>query len=139
MWHSLETYGLSQPCIIYTDTTADKNFLETAFPSLQDGVRPITKHGNLETLELPSHVQVHIQKSTTQIESTILLLIDLMPDEEDSVLVVGLDSEWSVDLDAQCLGHNDRHQTAIVQLAYDNKVWIFQVGYCITYGVLRSV
>ncbi|PBK82414.1 hypothetical protein ARMGADRAFT_1090461 [Armillaria gallica] len=107
---------------------ADKNFLETAFPSLRDDVRPITEHGDLETLELSSHVQVHVQKSMTQIESTILSLIDLMPNEEDSVLVVGLDSEWSVDLDAQHLGHNDCYQTVIVQLAYDNKIRIFQLS-----------
>ncbi len=134
MCHSLETYGLAQPHIIFTDTMADKNFLESTFPSLYDGVRPITEHGDLETLELPSDVQVHVQKSTTQIESTILSLIDLMPDVEDSVMVVGLDLEWSVDLDARHLGHNDHHQTAIVQIAYNNKIWIFQVRYLIVYN-----
>ncbi|PBL00705.1 hypothetical protein ARMGADRAFT_1024617 [Armillaria gallica] len=74
-----------------------------------------------------SQIQVHVQKSTTQIELTILSLIVSMPNEEDSVMVVGLDSEWSVDLDAQHLSQNDHCQTAIIQLAYDNKIWIFQL------------
>ncbi len=68
-----------------------------------------------------------MQKSTTQIESTILLFIASIPEEEESVLAVGLDSEWSVDLDARHLGHDNYHQTAIVQIAYNNSIWIFQV------------
>ncbi|KAK0246140.1 hypothetical protein EDD85DRAFT_944545 [Armillaria nabsnona] len=51
-----------------------------------------------------------------------------MPEKEESVLVVGLDSEWSVDPDAQHLGHNDCRQTAIVQIAYNNNIWIFQLN-----------
>ncbi|PBK95300.1 hypothetical protein ARMGADRAFT_795222 [Armillaria gallica] len=128
MRHSLETYGLTQPRIIFTDFMGDKNFLEEAFPSLRAGIRPITQHGDLETMELPSHVKVVVQKSTLQIEATVLSLIASMPDDEESVLVIGLDSEWSVDLDARRLGLNDRRQTAIVQLAYKDTIWIFQLN-----------
>ncbi|KAK0222338.1 hypothetical protein IW262DRAFT_1448324 [Armillaria fumosa] len=58
--------------------------------------QPITRHGDLGTMELPSQVKVVVQKSTSQIEATVLLLIASMPENEESVLVVGLDSEWSL-------------------------------------------
>ncbi|KAK0477552.1 hypothetical protein IW261DRAFT_1632885 [Armillaria novae-zelandiae] len=54
-------------------------------------------------MELPSQVKVVVQKSTSQIEATVLSLITSMPENEESVLV-----------------------TAIVQLAYKDTIWIFQ-------------
>ena len=42
--------------------------------------------------------------------------------------VVGLDTEWDVDLSAQRQGVPDRWKTAIMQIAYGNEVWIFQVS-----------
>ncbi|KAK0496169.1 hypothetical protein EDD18DRAFT_1106046 [Armillaria luteobubalina] len=117
-----------KPCIIFTDFIGDKKFLEESFPSLRAGIRPITQHGDLEMMELPSQVKIVVQKSTSQIEAMVLSLITSMPDDEESVLIVGLDSEWSVDLDARRLGLNDCRQTAIVQLAYKDTIWIFQIA-----------
>ncbi|SJL12112.1 uncharacterized protein ARMOST_15533 [Armillaria ostoyae] len=131
-------YGLTQPHIIFTDFMGDKKFLKEAFPSLRAGIRPITQHGDLEMMEFPLHVKVVIQKSTSQIEATVLSLITSMPDNKESVLVVGLDSEWSVDLDARHLGLNDRRQTAIVQLAYKDMIWIFQLNNHIRSGHFPS-
>ncbi|KAK0462161.1 ribonuclease H-like domain-containing protein [Armillaria novae-zelandiae] len=56
-------------------------------------------------MELPSQVKVVVQKSTSQIEATVLSLITSMPENEESVLV-----------------------TAIVQLAYKDTIWIFQLN-----------
>ncbi|KAK0500418.1 hypothetical protein EDD18DRAFT_1438914 [Armillaria luteobubalina] len=108
MRHSLEMYGLIQPHIIFTDFMGDKKFLEELFPSLRAGIRPITQHGDLEMMELPLQVKIVVQKSTSQIEATVLSLIASMPDDKESVLIVGLDSEWS--------------------LAYKDTIWIFQLN-----------
>lgn len=127
MHDSIQTYGLPMPQIIFTDNMADKQMLERHFESLKDGVRPFTKHDNLPLLEIPSTVDITLCKSTSQIQSAILTLIDSLSDEDDSTLVVGLDSEWDVDIDARRQGLPDRRQTAILQIAHEDHIWIFQV------------
>ena len=46
--------------------------------------------------------------------------------------MVGLDTDWDVDLNSRREGVPDRRRTAIMQLAYNNDIWIFQVSiFCI--------
>jgi len=57
--------------------------------------------------------------------------VDLLSNNDGESLVVGLDTEWDVDLNSR-QGVPDRRRTAIMQLAYNNDVWIFQVSnFCI--------
>ena len=57
--------------------------------------------------------------------------MDLLSNNDGESLVVGLDTEWDVDLNSR-QGVPDRRRTAIMQLAYNNDIWIFQVSkFCI--------
>ena len=58
----------------------------------------------------------------------ILSLVDLLSNDDGESLVVGLDTEWDVDLNSRREGVPDHRRTAIMQLAYNNNVWIFQVS-----------
>ncbi|KAF9000804.1 hypothetical protein BDZ89DRAFT_1170255 [Hymenopellis radicata] len=127
MRKSLEKYGLLAPECAFTDNIADKTFLEVAFPSLRAGVVPLTSDGNLDVLVLPAHVDILVQKSLTQFETTILSLIDTLSENEQDQIVIGLDTEWSVDIHARRQGVPDRRQTATVQIAVNDTVWILQL------------
>jgi hypothetical protein len=60
--------------------------------------------------------------------------VDLLSNDDGESLVVGLDTEWDVDLNSRREGVPDRRRTGIMQLAYNNNVWIFQVSkICIYY------
>ncbi|KAF6742765.1 hypothetical protein DFP72DRAFT_1104354 [Ephemerocybe angulata] len=126
MKKSIETYGLEQPRIIFTDNMADKQMLEDHFPSLKDGVRPVGSR-RLEPLRIPPDVQVSICSSAFEITTAILGLVELLGEEPGATLAVGLDTEWNVDLDARRSGVPDRRTTAIMQLAHGKHIWIFQL------------
>ncbi|KAF8894864.1 hypothetical protein CPB85DRAFT_1257404 [Mucidula mucida] len=123
---SFETYGLTPPQCVFTDNMADKSFLEEAFPSLREGVTAIAPHDELEVLSIPDDVRILVQTSLTQIETTILTLVDSLPDDETSQLIIGLNTEWNVDLDARQRGVPDQRQTATMQIASNDTVWILQ-------------
>lgn len=103
---SAETYGLEQPQIFYTDNMADKSMLEKHFPSLRNSIQPITKHGSLPLFRLPSDVEIKVTKHAGEMQDIVFTLLDgLGPGEK---LVIGLDTEWNVDLNAHCAGVPDR-------------------------------
>ena len=132
MNHSIHLYGLDPPCVIFTDNLADKPMLERHFPSLRQGVHPVNTHGDLPLLQLPSGCVPKLCQTSTQINSAILSLVDLLSNNDGESLVVGLDTEWDVDLNSRQEGVPDRRRTAIMQLAYNNDIWIFQVSiFCI--------
>ena len=128
MNHSIKLFGLEPPRIIFTDNLADKPMLERHFPSLKDGVRPVNSLGDLPVLKLPSGCIPKVFQTATQINSAILSIIDTFSNIDGDTLVVGLDTEWDVDLSARRQGVPDRRKTAIMQIAYGNEVWIFQVS-----------
>ena len=128
MNHSIHLFGLDPPCVIFTDNLADKPMLERHFPSLKEGVRPVNTHGDLPLLQLPFGCVPKLCRTSTQINSVILSLVDLLSNDDGESLVVGLDTEWDVDLNSRREGVPDRRRTAIMQLAYNNNVWIFQVS-----------
>lgn len=107
MHESLDLYGLRQPCIVFTDTMADKAFLKSTFPSLKEGVTLVSSYDGLEPLSIPSTVQIQIKTSLLQIEATILSLVDTFSDDKTMELFIGLDTEWSVDLYACQHGLDD--------------------------------
>ena len=108
MNHSIKLFGLEPPCIIFTDNLADKPMLERHFPSLKDGVRPVNSLGDPPILQLPSGCIPKVFQTATQINSAILSIIDTFSNIDGDTLVVGLDTEWDVDLSAQRQGVPDR-------------------------------
>jgi hypothetical protein len=128
MNHSIYLFGLEPPRVIFTDNLADKPMLERHFPSLREGIHPVNTYGDLPLLQLPSGCVPKLCRTSTQINSAILSLVDLLSNDDGESLVVGLDTEWDVDLNSRREGVPDCHRTGIMQLAYNNNVWIFQVS-----------
>jgi hypothetical protein len=129
---SLNTYGLEHPSVFFTDALSDQPMLERHFPSLTKDVIPISDTGDLPSFVVPVDVHVSVHRTATEIGDIIGTLIDQLPDGED--LIVGLDAEWNVDLEARRRGIPDPKRVAILQLAHGKRVWIFQVikiVYCV--------
>ena len=123
--NSLMLYGHPQPSIIYTDNISDKKFLEDCFPSLRQGVTPVEKYGHLEELVIPSSTPILVKNNPNAINDAMRTILDDIPQDQGSI-VIGFDSEWNVDVSAQ--GRITRHgRTAIIQIAYENRIYILQV------------
>jgi hypothetical protein len=126
MSESLDMYGHKQPQLFYTDNMADKPFLESSFCDLRKDVVPIEKHGNLEPFILPSDIQICVWSGDAAINAALSTIIDQVPTEDDgSHLAVGFDSEWNFTISD--MGQHERGEIAIVQIAYEKRVYILQV------------
>ena len=110
----------------YSDTMVDKPLLERHFPSLLAEVHSLTKHGDLPLLVIPPEVTIKVSKRASEIQGIIFTLLDGL--DNGQRLVVGLDSEWNVDMDARRHNIPDQRQTAILQIAHGNNILIFQVS-----------
>ncbi|KAJ7242859.1 hypothetical protein B0H12DRAFT_1023451, partial [Mycena haematopus] len=127
MRESLDRYGHDQPAIFYTDNMADKDFLERCFPSLRDAVVAVEKYPHLDTLEIPSSVRTCILDTVSGIDTAMGSILHDLPDTNSKEkLVIFVDSEWNVETSAQ--GYvTGRGQTAILQIAYKDHIYILQV------------
>ena len=132
MQNSLELYGQSQPEIFYMDNMADKQFLKASFPSLHWGVVPINKYNHLEAFSIPDTIHIFVQHTVTSVNNTMsTILNDLSESDNDHQLVIGFDSEWNIEVsgDGRVIRHGGT--TAIIQIAYDDCIYILQVSqYC---------
>ena len=125
--NSLKLYGHPQPSLFYTDNISDKKFLEDCFPSLPHGVTPVEKLGHLKEFIIPSDIPILVKNNTNAINDAMRTILDDIPQDQGSI-VVGFDSEWNVDVSAQ--GRvTHRGRTAIIQIAYENRVYILQVNF----------
>ncbi|KAJ3558593.1 hypothetical protein NP233_g11480 [Leucocoprinus birnbaumii] len=133
MRESLEVYGHKQPELFFTDNMADKQFLEESFPSLREGVTPIEKYAHLEPFIIPwsPAVQVFVKQSATAIDLTARTILDALPNENSEtgggLIVIGFDTEWNVEAQ-QYRGVVRENRTAVIQIAYENIIYILQVG-----------
>ena len=125
MRESLTKYGHLQPQLVYTDNpAADKQFFEQIFPSLLVNVVPVEKYPTLKQFTRPDDVDISVQSTASGIEAALAKITDdLSVDDETSKLVVGFDAEWNVDLSR----HGAPRPTAIIQIAYEKWIHIFQV------------
>ncbi|KAG6835693.1 hypothetical protein H0H93_015646 [Arthromyces matolae] len=125
---SLELYGHDPPMVFYTDTMIDKEFLERCFPSLRDDVVPVEKYAHLPPVEIPSSVDVSILQTVDEINEAMRSILQLLPDADgDQAIVIALDSEWNVEVSDH--GYvAGRGQTAIIQIAISNQIYVLQVG-----------
>ncbi|KAJ6460535.1 hypothetical protein C8R45DRAFT_1179980 [Mycena sanguinolenta] len=116
MRESLERYGHDQPAIFYTDNMADKDFLK-----ISSGEYP-----HLDTLKIPSSVRTRILDTVAD-TAMGSILHDLPDTNSKEKLVIFVDSEWNVETSAQ--GYvTGRGQTAILQIAYKDHIYILQIG-----------
>jgi len=124
MRESLTMYGHSQPTLFYTDNMSDKALLESAFPSLREGVTPVEKYSNLDPFTL-TDVQVVVRDNEPAINAALSTIINDIPTEaSDPDLIIGFDTEWNV---ASTASGFTRGEIAVVQIAYDKRVYILQV------------
>jgi hypothetical protein len=108
---------------------SDKGFLERCFPSLRDNVTPVEKFGHLPQLTIPLDVTIHPPlKTVAEIEDAMRVILQSIPEEDRNMtLVIGLDSEYNVEISAQ--GYvTGRGQTAILQIAFGKSIFILQVS-----------
>ena len=126
MRESLTMYGHSQPTLFYTDNMSDKSLLETAFPSLRQNVTAVEKYSNLDSFILTDDVQVDVRDNESAINAALSTITDDLPTEaSDPDLVIGFDAEWNVGVSDT--GGFTRGEIAIVQIAYEKRVYILQV------------
>ena len=129
MVESVTLYGHLPPLAFYTDNMSDKPFLERCVPSLRNDVMPIDKYGNLETFEIPQspEVEILLKNTALSINDTVRLILDDVP-QDDGHLVIGFDSEWNVDVSSRGTIQG-RGITAVIQIAYQNRIYVFQVSF----------
>ena len=119
---SLQMFGHSQPEVIYTDNpAADKQFLESIFPSITQGVVPVEKYPGLKSFVLPVDVTWAVNHTAAEISGACTRILDDL--DRESPIVIGFDAEFNVSM-IQGAGPEP---TAIVQIAYKNHVDILQV------------
>ena len=80
--NSLELYGLSQPLLAYTDNMSDKGFLKKSFLSLQIGVIPVKKYGDLEEYCLPPSFEIAVKSEPSSINAAMETILDDVPSND---------------------------------------------------------
>ena len=108
---------------------SDKGFLEGSFPSLQTGVIPVEKYGELEAYCLPLSVKIAVKNEPSPINAAMETIIDDVPsDDPDAQIIVEFDLEWNIEVSVGGRVHECGH-TSIIQIAYKNQVYILQVSF----------
>jgi hypothetical protein len=130
MRQSLDQFGHSQPVLFYTDNMSDKTFLESSFPSLRQDVVPVEKYAHLELLSVPPDVRVLVWNTVSSIDDAVRTIMEGIEPDGHNAIYVGFDSEWNVNVSERGFVMG-RGQTAIIQIAHEKIVYIFQV--CINY------
>lgn len=127
MRESLILYGHDQPQIFYTDNMSDKDFLERCFASLREDVIAVEKYSHLEPLTIPVATSVIEMDEADKIDEAMRCIVhDIPQDNEESKLVLFLDSEWNVETSQH--GYiTGRGTTAIVQIMYKDVIYILKV------------
>lgn len=129
MRDSLTLYGHLQPQIFYTDNpAADKHFLEHLFPSLTKEVMPIQKYPALKPFTLSPDISVTVHDSFAGISGACSCITDDLDVTDTSAhLAVGFDAEFNFITTRTRSSGGGPQPTSIIQVAYKNRVDIFQV------------
>ncbi|KAF6741970.1 hypothetical protein DFP72DRAFT_1179861 [Ephemerocybe angulata] len=135
---SLEMYGHDQPKVMYMDNIGgDKQFLERVFSSsLTRDVIAVEDYSYLPELRVPRDtVSILVKSTAIAINLACQTIMDDLGPDGEGTLVVGFDTEWNIDVEANDRFHH-RGPTALVQIAYRDHIYIFQVGDMICAGTL---
>lgn len=120
---TLQHYGHGPTKAIYTDQPrTDKNVLERTFPSLVNGVIPVTPLPSFESLKFPSHWKVVDLSNATLVNDRMNIIMNHRFTSDH--VVVAVDMEWPVDLRAKPATFGP---VALIQLAYQEQVYFIQV------------
>lgn len=118
----LRMMGNPAPKLFYVDDAAQsKFFLENIFPSLKQNVREVQDNSMAE-LELPQEVEILEITNRETAENVLELFIEF---SSEYPIFVGLDCEWNVDGVAKSV--------ALLQIAYEKKVYLIRVGFLNTH------
>ncbi|PPQ80673.1 hypothetical protein CVT24_011008 [Panaeolus cyanescens] len=124
---SHDFYGHDQPRAFYTDNVqGDKRLLETVFKSLTKDVIAVEEYSYLDELQLPDSVTISVENSSTAINTVCQAIMDGLSQDDERILVIGFDSEWNVHVTANDRLYH-RESTAIIQIAYKDTIYIFQI------------
>ncbi|KAE9391009.1 ribonuclease H-like protein [Gymnopus androsaceus JB14] len=139
MRDSLQLYGHDQPSLFYTDNMSDKAFLEHSFPSLTADVVPVEKYAHLDLLKIHDTVNISVRNSIETIDTAMRTILSFLPDDDSmETIIVGFDAEWNVEISER--GYiTGRGQTAIIQIAHQQNVYILQIGEMLARGSLPPV
>ena len=102
----------------------DKAFLESSFPSLREDVIAVEKHAHLQQLTIPDDVVVFVHESSSSMDLAIRAIYDQAP--PDGGIVVGLDTEWNVNL---LQGSSGQEHTAVLQIAAGKHIYIMKASF----------
>ncbi|KAF7292549.1 3'-5' exonuclease domain-containing protein [Mycena kentingensis (nom. inval.)] len=134
--HDLVVYGHNLPEVFYTDNMVDKPMLEKLFASLREGVVPVEKHSDLPMFIDPPCVQnPDVLDSETSINNVCRSILSEVP--ENRTLVVGFDSEWNLEV-APYGAVTGRGPPAVIQIAFKDRVYVFQIGEMLGRGRLPT-
>ncbi|KAJ3553058.1 hypothetical protein NP233_g12733 [Leucocoprinus birnbaumii] len=127
---SLERYGHEQPQLFFTDSMNDKLFLEGVFPSLRNDVIAVEKHAHLEPFDIPATITIHVKNTIAAINDDVRKIFDsLAEDGTSNQIVIGFDTEWNAEGPQGHGGSVVRTgHTAVIQIAHEDSVYVFQVG-----------
>ncbi|KAF8199485.1 hypothetical protein BJ912DRAFT_1054812 [Pholiota molesta] len=104
-----------------------KQFLEGAFPSLHENIIPVEKYAHLEPFIIPPQIQVQVKTMPSAIDDNMCKILDTLPvDGSAGQIIIGFDSEWNVEASLYG-GVISRRKTAVIQIAYENTIYILQV------------
>ncbi|KAF8996471.1 hypothetical protein BDZ89DRAFT_1149038 [Hymenopellis radicata] len=132
MSESLETYGHEQPEVFYTDNMSDKAMLEEIFQSLLADIVAVEKYSDLPTYTMEETVAIKVLDTVAAIDNTVRAIMEDLP-LDGGYLAVGFDSEWNVETAET--GHVVRRgSTAVIQIAYQNNVYILPIGEILAAG-----
>lgn len=132
---SLSSLSHLQPVVFYTDNVAgDSKFLRDCFPSLNFGVKPMSKWDHLPEASLPS--APIILDTVAKVDAALKPIFDstsLGPGElVSNPVVVGLDAEWPVLLEYGPHGgvvkSTVAKDAAVVQIVWRKNVYILMVS-----------
>ncbi|TEB19647.1 hypothetical protein FA13DRAFT_343031, partial [Coprinellus micaceus] len=138
MLESLQLFGHQLPRVFYTDNVlGDKQLLESVFPSLLKGVIAIEKYQHLEAVTIPPQTSIILRRGVSEINAACREILDELSEDGTGHLVIGFDVEWNVWFTA---GGRIQHSgpVGLVQLAYGDRVYLFQVGDMVADGTLPA-
>ncbi|KAI8983661.1 hypothetical protein BDB01DRAFT_835291 [Pilobolus umbonatus] len=135
MLTSLRANNYDEPVVYYTDNVdADRNFLESVFPSLTNDVARLestpdqTVAPSLPMLSsVPSSVTVHCYHDAQAISGVCYDIMKDIDRRHNKKVCVGFDVEWCI----MANGPRTMAKVSICQIAYKDCVYIFQLSRCI--------
>jgi hypothetical protein len=122
--------GHTQPQLFYTDNVVgDQRFLESGLPSLKDSVEHFKKSRSeniedakgLQEIVFPSNIKPKTIKEAEEINNIANEILSLA--ETSRHVYVDFDCEWLV----KKIRGARRSKISIVQVAYLDKVYVFQI------------